>query len=409
MPAGTADISPRNRKRQGVAGALLGALVVACVLLLGAGRGSAADLQSKLDAKQAKLKGVRERKGVLTTTIAGYSSRINSLEQQVASLRTQEAAVQAQLAAKQAELRRAEQALAKGRRELRALRRHLRRAMVTLRQRLVAIYEAGTPDPLTVVLEAHGYNDLISRSEYLQSIQSQDEAVIGRVTELRNEARRTVRRLRAARERIAAARDAIAAQEQQLASAAAAVESRQSALIGARAQRQDALTQIRSSEQELDKQVTAIQGQIQAQLQASQSQPLPAGPVGAPSSSGLIWPVDGPVVSGFGWRFGGSEFHPGIDIAVPTGTPIRAAAAGTVAFTEPESSSGGYGNFTCIDHGGGLATCYAHQESFAVSAGEQVSQGQVIGYSDCTGYCFGPHVHFEVRVNGTPVDPMGYL
>ena len=101
--------------------------------------------------------------------------------------------------------------------------------------------------------------------------------------------------------------------------------------------------------------------------------------------------------------------HPGIDIAVPTGTPIRAAAAGTVVFTEPESASGGYGNFTCIDHGGGLQTCYAHQESFAVSAGQQVSQGQVIGYSDCTGYCFGPHVHFEVRVNGTPVDPMGYL
>ena len=409
MPAGNHDISPRSRKRQGIAGALLGALVLACALFAGPAPGSAQDLQSKLDAKQAKLGHVRDRKGVLTTTIASYSSRIASLEQQVASLRTRQATAQAELDAKEAELRRAVRALDEGRRELRVLRRHLRRAIVTLRQRLVAIYESGTPDPLTVVLEAHGYNDLISRSEYLQSIQGEDEAVINRVTELRDKARRIVRRLRAARQRIAAARDAIAAQEQALASAAAAVESRQSALVGARAQRQDALGQIRSQEQELDGQVSDIQGQIRAQLQASESQPLPAGPVGAPSASGLIWPVDGPVVSGFGWRFGGGEFHPGIDIAVPTGTPIRAAAAGTVSFTEPESSSGGYGNFTCIDHGGGLATCYAHQESFAVSAGEHVAQGQVIGYSDCTGYCFGPHVHFEVRVNGTPVDPMGYL
>ena len=125
-------------------------------------------------------------------------------------------------------------------------------------------------------------------------------------------------------------------------------------------------------------------------------------PIQPGSGSGLIWPVDGPVVSGFGPRNinGSYEFHPGIDIAVPSGTPIRAAADGTVIFTEAEASSGGYGNYTCIDHGGGLSTCYAHQETFAVSAGQHVSQGQVIGYSDCTGYCFGPHVHFEVRING---------
>ena len=71
--------------------------------------------------------------------------------------------------------------------------------------------------------------------------------------------------------------------------------------------------------------------------------------------------------------------------------------------------SRGYGNYTCIDHGGGLSTCYAHQESISVSVGQQVSQGQVIGISDCTGLCFGPHLHFEVRVNGQVVDPMGYL
>jgi murein DD-endopeptidase MepM/ murein hydrolase activator NlpD len=125
----------------------------------------------------------------------------------------------------------------------------------------------------------------------------------------------------------------------------------------------------------------------------------------------LIWPVNGPVVSPFGPRTinGSYENHPGIDIAVPSGTPIRAAAAGTVLFTQSEATSGGYGNYTCIDHGGGLSTCYAHQSSFAVSQGQHVSQGQVIGYSDCTGYCFGPHLHFEVRINGAVQDPLNYL
>ena len=133
---------------------------------------------------------------------------------------------------------------------------------------------------------------------------------------------------------------------------------------------------------------------------------MPAGPIRYGSGQ-LIWPVDGPVVSGFGMRWG--RMHEGIDIAVPAGTPIRAADAGTVVLLQSESESGGYGNFTCLDHGGGLQTCYAHQSSFAVSAGQSVSQGDVIGYSGCTGHCFGDHLHFEVRVGGVPTDPLGYL
>jgi murein DD-endopeptidase MepM/ murein hydrolase activator NlpD len=138
--------------------------------------------------------------------------------------------------------------------------------------------------------------------------------------------------------------------------------------------------------------------------------PLPLGAI-KPGSGSMIWPVDGPIASGFGPRTieGHYEYHPGIDIAVPEGTPIRAALTGTVAFTESEAESGGYGNYTCIDHGGGLSTCYAHQSAFAVSPGQQVQQGEVIGYSGCTGYCLGPHVHFEVRINGEVVDPLGYL
>jgi murein DD-endopeptidase MepM/ murein hydrolase activator NlpD len=391
--------------------ALLAAAAALIVLLAASSAAPAQDLESKLEAKEAKLSKVRERKGVLTTTISNFGDRIERLTAEVAALRNHEAAVRVRLDAKQTELDRAEAQLDVAKERLAVMRAHLKRALVALRDRLVAIYEAGTPDVLSVIVGSNGYDDLIDRTEYLNRIHGMDEAVVGRVRQLRDQVRRTVARLRAAKNTIESARDSIAAEERALAGARAAVQRRQSDLVSARAGRLAALREIRKHEEELDGSVAAIQGKIAARLAGTGSVPLPAGPIQGGSGSGLIWPVSGPVVSGFGSRTinGSYEYHPGIDIAVPSGTPIRAAAAGTVIFTESEASSGGYGNYTCIDHGGGLSTCYAHQETFAVSAGQQVSQGQIIGYSDCTGYCFGPHLHFEVRINGEVTDPMAYL
>jgi murein DD-endopeptidase MepM/ murein hydrolase activator NlpD len=98
--------------------------------------------------------------------------------------------------------------------------------------------------------------------------------------------------------------------------------------------------------------------------------------------------------------------HEGIDLGAAYGTPIAAAGSGTVIYA---GWLGGYGNLTVIDHGGGLATAYGHQSRIAVSVGQQVSRGEVIGYVGSTGHSTGPHLHFEVRINGQPVDPLGYL
>ena len=117
----------------------------------------------------------------------------------------------------------------------------------------------------------------------------------------------------------------------------------------------------------------------------------------------MIWPVNGPIVSPFGPRWG--RMHEGVDIAVPSGTPVRAAKSGRVV---QAGVMGGYGNIVCVDHGG-TQTCYAHLSGFSTSAGASVSQGQVVGSSGCTGSCTGPHVHFEVRIGGSAVNPAGYL
>src|SRR5438105_9796482 len=138
--------------------------------------------------------------------------------------------------------------------------------------------------------------------------------------------------------------------------------------------------------------IDALQGASQAlavRIRAAQSQSTP-GTDQTPSSAGLIWPVQGPVTSPFGWRWG--RMHEGIDIGVGYGTPIHAAAGGVVIYCGWEE---GYGNFTVIDHGGNLATAYAHQSSIGVTCGQHVNQGDVTGYVGCTGRCLGPPRHFE--------------
>jgi murein DD-endopeptidase MepM/ murein hydrolase activator NlpD len=386
--------------------ALCAAAAAFVVLLVLSPAASAEDLSSRLGAKEAKLSKVRERKGVLTTTITGYRKRIERLTSEIAALRVREAAVQVRLNSKQAELDDAIAELDVAKRHLAVVKARLKRSLVTLRKRLVAIYETGSPDVLSILVEAGGYDELVNRTEYLNRIHGLDEAIVGRVRDLRDQVKNTVARLRSAKNRIEAARDAIAAEEQALANARQAVQGRQATLVATRKSREAALRRIDAAEQHVEGDLAEIQAKIAAQLQSTSSAPLPAGPI-RHGSGLLIWPVNGPVVSGFGMRWG--RMHEGIDIAVPAGTPIRAAASGSVVLVQSEAESGGYGNFTCLDHGGGLQTCYAHQSSVGVSSGQSVSQGQVIGYVGCTGHCYGDHLHFEVRINGAPTDPLGYL
>ncbi len=367
--------------------------------------GAHAGLQGRADSARLKLGETRRQAGVLTQTIARYSGQISGLEGRVAALRNRQAAVQRRLDAKQEQLDRAAARLAVQQRHLQVLRAHLSRALVALKQRLVAIYESGSPDILTVILDSKGWDDLVTRTQYLNLIQDQGQAVAFRVRDLRDQTQAVVAQLRDLRDRIRAARYTIAAQKEQIVRTRDALQSRQSQLVAARGRRQSALAEVRSHERVLEGDLSHLQAQIQQQLGASSSG-IPAGPPapGSVSSSGLIWPVNGTLTSTFGMRWG--RMHEGIDIAAPTGTPILAAQSGTVSLA---AYTGGYGNYTCIDHGGGLSTCYGHQSAFATSAGASVRRGQLIGYVGSTGESTGPHLHFEVRVGGIAQDPLGYL
>jgi murein DD-endopeptidase MepM/ murein hydrolase activator NlpD len=361
-------------------------------------------IQSKIGSVRGKLDRVRGREQVLTSNIRVLSTRIRSLEHEIGALRRRESKVENTLSAKRAQLARVRVRYDREEARYQRLLRKLKRSQGVLAKRLVAIYKSDEPDFVTVILESDGFSDLLERADYLQRIGEQDSLIVDRVRELKDESARERRLLAELKRSAEQAVATIAAQERELAATRAAVESRQGDLASTRGSKQSTLGGVRETRSHLEGDLAALEAasaQVTAQLRSSG--PVPAGPIKQGSGS-YIWPVNGPIVSPFGMRWG--RLHAGVDIAVPSGTPVRASASGRVAIA---GWVGGYGNYTCVEHGGGIATCYGHQASISVSVGQSVRQGQVIGISDCTGHCLGPHVHFEVRVNGTPVDPMGYL
>lgn len=383
------------------------ALLASCLVAVASA--PAKSNSEKLEAVEEKIGAVEEREGVLTSDIEAMGDEISALEAQVAALRTREAVAEEELSAKEVELGRAEDELRRALKRLDTLRGRLKRALVNLRERLIAIYTYGeTADLTSVILSSENYGDMVARAEYFDAINASDSALAERVRTLRDEAKKLVRVRKTAKLTIEKARDQIAAREEKLEATRASVESREGELLSARAKRRQALNGVQGERDEHEEIAAGLRAAIAQEIaEATGGVMLPAGPMPSPSAAGLIWPVEGTLTSGFGYRWG--RMHEGIDISVPEGTPIRAAADGTVILMQSEYESGGYGNYTCVDHGGGLSTCYAHQSSFATSVGANVSQGAVIGYSGNTGHSTGPHLHFEVRINGAPTDPLGYL
>jgi murein DD-endopeptidase MepM/ murein hydrolase activator NlpD len=367
--------------------------------------GLSAPLSQRIDKTRSLVNSKKYKEHVLSETIAGYNVRIRALQGEISVLQRKQGRIQVTLDQKRAELLRVRGQLERARNRLERLRKHLKVAEAALAARLVELYKADEPDALTVVLQADGFADLLERTEFLERVSDQDQRVIARVRVLKDQAKRQADLLAKLEQRAEDAANAILAKRNELAASKNILVDSRNELADVRAGRRATLAEVRQSRVRLEGDLRALEAQqarVTAQLQAAQPGAL-AGPVRRGSGQ-LIWPVNGPVVSPFGQRWG--RLHAGIDIAVPAGTPIRAADSGRVVLL---GWTGGYGNYTCVQHTGSLSTCYAHQSSYATSNGASVSQGQVIGYIGCTGHCFGDHLHFETRINGSPVDPMGYL
>jgi murein DD-endopeptidase MepM/ murein hydrolase activator NlpD len=389
-------------------------LVLAGLLLVvapAAGYDGVAERRARIDAEigtlQQRIEAAREREGVLTDQIGLVTAKIRALQDDVDSASARLDQLEGVLALHQRKLDRLNELYRLQTRRLVFLQGQHKAAEKRLSKRLVDIYTSEKTSTLAVVLEAGTFSDLLDQLEYLNEIGSQDERIANevenaklRMQETRNATRKTRAQVAATTREVAertaeqrAVRDRLASNQRQLATAR---RDKSSALAGVREDKHEALDHIA----ELQAQSAAIA----ARIRSAQSSAIVPAPTGQASAAGFVWPVHGVLTSSFGWRWG--RMHEGIDLAVPSGTPVVASAAGTVIVA---GWMGGYGNLVVIDHGNGLATAYGHNTSVAVSYGQTVAQGQLISYSGSTGHSTGPHVHFEVRVNGAPVDPLGYL
>jgi murein DD-endopeptidase MepM/ murein hydrolase activator NlpD len=368
------------------------------------------DVQKQIQSTQGKIGRRKGTERVLTTQISAYNARIGALQARIGHLERRQASVQADLDRKRAELNRLQDELRAERRRLVRLRKRLGVAKAALAQRLVELYQADAPDLVTVILNANGFADLLERGEFMQRVSQQDQHIITIVRTAQADATATEARLQVVERRQRKVTAIVLANRNQIANVKQDLINTRVGLDGTRSDKRRALVSVRTERQHLEGALSSLkaeQAKIQSTLQKAAGT-LPAGAIRHGGGS-MIWPVNGPITSPFCEARAWERCHPGIDIGVPSGTPIRAAASGKVTLMQSAGASGGYGNYTCISHTSTLSTCYAHQSRFATSLGANVSQGDVIGYSGCTGLCFGPHLHFEVRINGAVTNPLNYL
>ncbi|MDQ4064815.1 MAG: peptidoglycan DD-metalloendopeptidase family protein [Actinomycetota bacterium] len=394
-------LSPHRRR---LAAALVAALGCAGVALPAVAKPSLRDLERRAERAEAAAARLDERGDNLSALVAELDERRVRVEAEVVRLQHELDALDARIEAKRKQLAEAQKRMAILTIELQEILEDLAARTDLFVDRAVAAYMAGPTAYVEGVLSSESFTDLVDRYEYYQSALDADSALIDEISVLRDgletrraEVERRQNEIAEAKLQLQIDRQSVDAIHDQR----AAVLAEKRAIV---AEKRSILSNVRGKQRYWERLQARAESQIDALRLSMSSGPLPSG------GGQLLWPAAGAMTSGFGYRthpiFGDTRMHTGIDIAAPYGAPVIAADRGTVVFAGVMS---GYGNAIVIDHGGGLATTYNHLSSFLVATGSSVGRGSQIGAVGCTGYCTGPHLHFEVRVNGSPVDPMPYL
>ncbi|MFP5488432.1 MAG: murein hydrolase activator EnvC family protein, partial [Acidimicrobiia bacterium] len=295
----------------------------------------------------------------------------------------------------------------------------LARRQALLARRLRELYVRGEPDPILVLVESGDLSSAIETVDLLAGIADRDAGLANAVSQYADETRRRRDQIAAMRAEVARSEERTEVAAEEAVAARTALEVEQNGLENLLDGRRELLAGVQGDRREIEvetRNLEARSSRLAATIRTAQDPgggapgptpapaPMPQPAPTASAGSGFVWPTRGTLTSTYGPRWG--RMHEGIDSAGPSGSPIVAVAGGTVIVA---GWSGGYGNLVVVDHGGGISTAYAHNSSIAVSVGQSIGQGTVLAGMGTTGNSTGVHSHFEVRVNGTAVNPLGYL
>ena len=395
---------------------MIASALVACLAAAGLPAGaSPGDRLHELQERKNRISERIEHVDAHGDDIAGL---LDTLDSQRSAIRRDVERLDGQIARVDAHIARVKARLTKAQKRMAVLTAHLEVVLARLNHRTavyearaVAAYKAGPSAYAESILSSETFSDLVDRVAYYESALESDTQLLDGIDLLRGDLERRREQVQEKEEQIAAAKLSL---EQDRATIADARSRRAHDLAEKRdviAQKQNLLAHVRGHQDQLEAEEARL-AQESARLQAILEQQASTATSGElPTGGGqLLWPAAGPITSGYGYRihpiFGTRLLHTGVDIGAPYGAPVVAADSGSVVYAGAMS---GYGNVVMIDHGGGISTLYGHLSAFSVSVGQSVSRGGPIASVGCTGYCTGPHLHFEVRINGAPVDPMPYL
>ncbi len=384
------------------------ALIFVVTLVLGALSSAWAVTQSEIDALKNQQSAIQQQKKALQSKISDLQGQQESAIAQKEALDQQNelARQEIELISEQIDLYTS--LVEQKAKELEQAKADEEKQKEALRVRMRAMEESGSLTYYSILFDASSFSDLLARMDFISSIMQYDKELEDKYIA----ARETVEKVKAEYEATLQEQEdkkteleaRKAELEKQIAAAEAVIADLEQDIAKYKEEYETNASQEASIRAAIDQKVAELERQ--QELQRQQGQTVVSG------SGQFMWPVAGTstanVTSSFGYRvhpiFGDKRFHSGIDISANSGTTIMAADSGTVV-TAVYSSS--YGNYVVISHGGGTTTLYAHMSSMAVSAGQTVTKGQTIGYVGSTGWSTGPHCHFEVKIGGQLVDPLG--
>lgn len=397
------------------------ALAFLLVGLLAASIPAAADPHDRLDRIQRRKQrahALKERYAARSKVVLDRIQKLDkkraTVESKVDELSDELDALDAQISIVVDRLTKAQQKVAVLSDELQQVLTRLDGRTETFEDRAVAAYKAGPSALLDTMLSSETFTELVDRYAYYEAALDADAKIVEEIQVLRDDTEIQRAQILEKQHEIATSKRKLEQDRVQLAAVKARhqeVLTRREQLLGQKkkilAKVESKKARYRAIEDQLDRESDRVEALLARRAARA------AGATSGVSTSGsgqLLWPAAGPVTSGFGYRthpiFGDTRLHTGIDIGAPYGAPVVAADDGVVSYAGVMS---GYGNVIVISHSSSLATTYNHLSAFAIGSGQRVARGERIGSVGCSGYCTGPHLHFEVRVNGSPVDPMPYL
>ena len=383
------------------------AVAFAVVLALVPGLAGGSTLEQRIQAERAKAQQMQSRLHDKRAELHAATAHYNDLQNQLNETNAAIGQVSGRIDSLQGQRDSTQRRIDWNTVQLSAARASLKLHDDLLKRRLVDVYEYGDLTYVNTLISARSFSEFVERWEDLRLLIAANE--------------RTVRARKAAEAHVAAIEADLERTRLQLQQEEIAQEEARSQLNSLAGERQNLVqlaavrrhfvaNEVAEMESLTAAEESELEGLILERERELEAQQRAAGIAGGGTSGGasgsFSWPVTGTITSPFGWRsnpFGGApEFHQGLDIAAPTGTTVTAAAAGTVIMAQ---WYGGYGNYILIDHGGGYSTGYGHLSAIYVSNGQTVQRGQAIGAVGSTGQSTGPHLHFEIRIAGKPVDP----